>query len=612
MKYDFSGYATRNDLKCTDGRTIKAGAFKDCSGKKVPLVWQHQHNEVGNILGYAILEDRPDGVYAYGVFNNTDQAKQAKEYVQHGDIESLSIYANGLKQHKGDVMHGSIKEVSLVVAGANPGAFIDWVSLEHSEDGESEAEIYYNEPIDHLEGDTDTDKELAHSDESDSAETSDTDGAEGEQEMGGTIEHADNSGKTVGEIYESMTEEQQNVSKIMAVAIAEEMIKDQSDEDDDEEDNEEVKHSEGELEMARNLFERGSGEYNGVDDQVALTHSQINTIFDDAKHGSTLKTSFLAHAEDYGIKDIDWLFPEAKTFQDKPEFISRKMDWVSTVMGGVHRSPFSRVKSVFADITADEARAKGYIKGDLKENEVFTLLRRTTEPCTIYKKQQLDRDDIVDITDFDVVAWIKAEMRMMLDEEIARAILVGDGRLSSDRTHIPEDHVRPIWTEHDLFCIKKEVTIGANDDATSKNFIRTAIKARKDYRGSGNPILFTTEDYLTDMLLLEDSIGHALYETETQLATKLRVSKIVSVPVMENLTRVVTKSGVAYTNTLRGIIVNLSDYNVGADKGGAISFFDDFDIDFNQMKYLIETRISGALTKPFSAIVLETSVQGQG
>ena len=611
MKYDFSGYATRNDLKCTDGRTIKAGAFKDCSGKKVPLVWQHQHNEVGNVLGYAILEDRPDGVYAYGVFNNTEQAKQAKEYVQHGDIESLSIYANGLKQHKGDVMHGSIKEVSLVIAGANPGAFIDWVSLEHSDDGEAEAVLYYNEQIDHLEGDTDTDKELAHSDESDSVETSDTDSAEGETEMDGVIEHADGGEKTVGDIYESMTPEQQNVSKIMAVAIAEEMLKEQFGEgNSDEEDNDEVKHSEGEYEMARNLFE-GSGEYNGADTQVALTHSQINTIFEDAKK-STLKTSFLAHADDYGIKDIDWLFPEAKTFQDKPEFISRKMDWVSVVMSGVHKSPFSRVKSVFADITADEARAKGYIKGDLKENEVFTLLRRTTEPCTIYKRQQLDRDDIIDITDFDVVAWIKAEMRVMLDEEIARAILVGDGRLTSDRTHIPEDHVRPIWKEADLFCIKKEITVGENDDATAKNMIRTAIKARKDYRGSGNPVLFTTEDYLTDMLLLEDSIGHALYETETALATKMRVSKIVTVPVMENLTRTVMKSSTAYTNTLRGIIVNLNDYNVGADKGGAVSMFDDFDIDFNQMKYLIETRISGALIKPFSAIVLETSVQGQG
>ena len=612
MKYDFSGYATRNDLKCTDGRTIKAGAFKDCSGKKVPLVWQHQHNKVGNVLGYAILEDRPDGVYAYGVFNNTDQAKQAKEYVQHGDIESLSIYANGLKQHKGDIMHGSIQEVSLVIAGANPGAFIDWVSLEHSDDGEAEAVIYYNEQIDHLEGDTDTDKELAHSDESDSVETSDTDSAEGETEMDGIIEHADGSEKTVGDIFESMTPEQQNVSKIMAVAIAEEMLKEQSGEgNSDEEDNDEVKHSEGEYEMARNLFE-GSGEYNGADTQVALTHSQINTIFEDAKKGSTLKSSFLAHADDYGIKDIDWLFPEAKTFQDKPEFISRKMDWVSVVMSGVHKSPFSRVKSVFADITADEARAKGYIKGDLKENEVFTLLRRTTEPCTIYKKQQLDRDDVIDITDFDVVAWIKAEMRVMLDEEIARAILVGDGRLTSDRTHIPEDHIRPIWKEADLFCIKKEITVGENDDATAKNMIRTAIKARKDYRGSGNPVLFTTEDYLTDMLLLEDSIGHALYETETALATKMRVSKIVTVPVMENLTRTVMKSSTAYTNTLRGIIVNLNDYNVGADKGGAVSMFDDFDIDFNQMKYLIETRISGALIKPFSAIVLETSVQGQG
>jgi HK97 family phage major capsid protein len=325
-----------------------------------------------------------------------------------------------------------------------------------------------------------------------------------------------------------------------------------------------------------------------------------------------MKTSVLAHADDYGIKDIDWLFPEAKTFQDKPEFISRKMEWVSAVMDGVHKSPFSRIKSVFADITADEARAKGYMKGDLKENEVFTLLRRTTEPCTIYKKQQLDRDDVIDITDFDVVAWIKAEMRIMLDEEIARAILVGDGRLNSDDDKIKEDCVRPIWKEADLFCLKKEVTIGKDDDETAKNFIRACIKSRKDYRGSGSPILFTTEDFLTDMLLLEDSIGHALYPTEQALATKLRVSKIVTVPVMENLTRPVTKSGTAYTNTLMGIIVNLNDYNVGADKGGSISMFDDFDIDFNQQKYLMETRISGALTKPYSAIVLEKSVQGAG
>ena len=619
MDYDFSGYATRNDLECSDGRTIRKGAFSGCSGKVVPLVWQHQHNSIDNLLGHAMLEEREDGMYAYGTFNDTPQGKNAKIAVMHGDVEALSIFANGLKQERGNVLHGTIREVSLVLAGANPGAFIDYIALEHGEGGEpTEAIIFTDELIDPLPGEI-----VEHSESKDSIENEQglveeetTNSKEVE-----SIQHADDApakGKTVQDIIDEMTPEGQKVVKIMTIAGAEAARQELIDKynlpekaDDPLEEEENSNDEEGEVEeMKHNAFD-DANEYVGAVDQAELTHSQIQTIFDDAKK-STLKTSFLAHADEYGIKDIDWLFPEAKTFQDKPEFISRKMDWVSTVMNGVHKSPFSRIKSMFADITADEARAKGYIKGDLKENEVFTLLRRTTEPCTIYKKQTLDRDDIVDITDFDVVAWIKAEMRVMLDEEIARAILVGDGRLTSDRTHIPEDHVRPIWKEADLFCIKKEIPVGQTDDETAKNFIKTAIRARKDYRGSGNPILFTTEDYLTDMLLLEDSIGHSLYETESALATKIRVSKIETVPVMENLTRPVTKSGQAYTNTLRGIIVNLNDYNVGADKGGSVNMFDDFDIDFNQMKYLIETRISGALTKPFSAIVLETSVQGAG
>ena len=625
MDYDFSGYATRNDLECSDGRTIRKGAFSGCSGKVVPLVWQHQHNSIDNLLGHAMLEEREDGMYAYGTFNDTPQGKNAKIAVMHGDVEALSIFANGLKQERGNVLHGTIREVSLVLAGANPGAFIDYIALEHGEGGEpTEAIIFTDELIDPLPGEI-----VEHSESKDSIENeqdSVKEEAINNKEVE-TIQHADDAsdkndapakGKTVQDVIDEMTPEGQKVVKIMTIAGAEaarqELIEKYNlpeKADDPLEEEENTNDEEGEVEeMKHNAFD-DSNEYVGTVDQAELTHSQIQTIFDDAKK-STLKTSFLAHADEYGIKDIDWLFPEAKTFQDKPEFISRKMDWVSTVMNGVHKSPFSRIKSMFADITADEARAKGYIKGDLKENEVFTLLRRTTEPCTIYKKQTLDRDDIVDITDFDVVAWIKAEMRVMLDEEIARAILVGDGRLTSDRTHIPEDHVRPIWKEADLFCIKKEIPVGKTDDETAKNFIKTAIKARKDYRGSGNPILFTTEDYLTDMLLLEDSIGHSLYDTESALATKIRVSKIETVPVMENLTRPVTKGGQAYTNTLRGIIVNLNDYNVGADKGGSVNMFDDFDIDFNQMKYLIETRISGALTKPFSAIVLETSVQGAG
>ena len=595
MKYDFSGYATRNDLKCSDGRTIRSGAFKDCDGKVVPLVWQHQHGDPMNVLGHALLKSVGDGVRAYCSFNDTATAKQARSLVLHGDVNQLSIYANNLVQKNGDVLHGAIKEVSLVIAGANPGAMIDEITMAHGEDGVTdEAIIYNNDIIDEF------DCEIKHSDESVEVEAE-------------PIEHSDtesdkksDDGETIQDVIDTMNEKQKNVMDYaikMAVAKALESV------EEDQEDNNEKGEDE---EMAHNLFE-GDNDYKGVVDQPALTHSQIETIINDAKSGTvTMKGSFLAHADEYGIKDIDWLFPEAKNLQDKPEFISRKMEWVSVVMSGIHRTPFSRIKSMFADITEDAARAKGYIKGNLKKEEVFSLLKRTTDPTTIYKKQKLDRDDVVDITDFDVIAWIKAEMRIMLEEEIARAILVSDGRLNSDDDKIKEDHVRPIWKEADLFCIKKEVTIGSDDDATAKNFIRTAIKARKDYRGSGNPVLFTTEDFLTDMLLLEDSIGHALYETEAQLATKLRVSKIVTVPVMENLTRQVIKNSQAYTNTLMGIIINLNDYNVGADKGGAVSMFDDFDIDFNQMKYLMETRISGALIKPFSAIVLEKSVQGAG
>ena len=597
MKYDFSGYATRNDLKCSDGRTIRAGAFKECNGKVVPLVWQHQHGDPMNVLGHALLEEKNDGMYAYCSFNETEPAKQAKQLVLHGDVNQLSIYANKLVQKSGDVLHGAIREVSLVIAGANPGAMIDNIAMAHGEDGESDEAIIYNDDfIDNLGGETEEsgtpDESIEHFDKDEEViEHADSEDKQEEKKM------AEDSGKTVQDVINTMNEEQKKVMMYLVGVAAEK--------------GGEEKEDEGEEEMKHNVFD-GSDEYMGAADQPELTHSQIETIFKDGKQFGSLKESFLAHADEYGIKDIDWLFPEAKTFQDKPEFISRKMEWVSTVMSGVHRSPFSRIKSMFADITEDEARAKGYIKGNLKKEEVFSLLKRTTTPTTIYKKQKLDRDDIIDITDFDVVAWIKAEMRVMLDEEIARAILVGDGRLNSDDDKIKEDCVRPIWKEEDLFCIKKEVTIGADADATAKNFIRSCIKSRKDYRGSGNPVLFTTEDFLTDMLLLEDSIGHALYPTEQALATKLRVSKIVTVPVMENLTRAVTKSGQAYTNTLMGIIVNLNDYNVGADKGGSISMFDDFDIDFNQQKYLMETRISGALTKPYSAIVLEKSVQGAG
>jgi len=599
MKYDFSGYATRNDLKCSDGRTIRAGAFKECNGKVVPLVWQHQHGDPMNVLGHALLEEKSDGMYAYCSFNETEPAKQAKQLVLHGDVNQLSIYANKLVQKSGDVLHGAIREVSLVIAGANPGAMIDNIAMAHGEDGESDEAVIYNDDfIDNLGGETeDVEDSIEHSEE-ENEEVIEHAESEDKQEEKKMAEDSGAKEKTVQDVIDTMNEEQKKVMMYL-VGVAAEKGGEKETED------------EGEKEMKHNVFDN-SEEYTGAADQAELTHSQIETIINDGKKFGSLRDSFLAHADDYGIKDIDWLFPEAKTFTDKPEFISRKMEWVSTVMSGVHKSPFSRIKSMFADITEDEARAKGYIKGNLKKEEVFSLLKRTTTPTTIYKKQKLDRDDIIDITDFDVVAWIKAEMRVMLDEEIARAILVGDGRLASDDDKINEDNIRPIWKEADLFCLKKEVTVGADDDATAKNFIKAAIKARKDYRGSGNPVLFTTEDNLTDILLLEDSIGHKLYKTEAEVATAMRVSKIVTVPVMENLTRQVTKSGNTYTNTLMGIIVNLNDYNVGADKGGAISMFDDFDIDYNQQKYLIETRCSGALTKPYSAIVLEKSVQNQG
>lgn len=622
MVYDFGGYATRNDLRCSDGRTIRKDAFKDCDGITVPLVYQHEHGNVGAVLGHALLENRDDGVYCYCAFNDTDSGKNAKELVKHGDIKSLSIYANKLVEKAGNVVHGMIREVSLVLAGANPGAFIDTLSISHSdeEDTMEEEALIYPDFNDELEELSHADDEKESKDDSEETIQDVIDSMSeiqkkvlyflvGKAKEGGSkevehsddddssLEHEDSDGEsddeTVEDVVETMSDKQK---KVMYFLIGKAM---------------ENKNTKGEKDMAvaHNAFEDQNG-YVAVDSKDELTHSEMETIIKDGKRMGSLKESFLAHAADYGIDQIDWLFPEPKATSDKPEFISRRMEWVSTVMNGVSRSPLSRIKSMFADIREDEARAKGYIKGHLKKDEVFSLLKRSTTPTTIYKKQKLDRDDIVDITDFDVVAWIKGEMRIMLDEEIARAILVGDGRLASDDDHINEDNVRPIWKEADLFCIKKEVTVGSTDDETSKNFIRTCIKSRKDYRGSGNPTLFTTEDMLSDLLLLEDSIGHKLYKTEAELATALRVSKIVTVPVMDNLTRPVTKSGQAYTNTLKGIIVNLNDYKVGADKGGSINMFEDFDIDYNQEKYLIETRISGCLVKPFSAIVLETSTQG--
>lgn len=573
-QYDFSGWATRANLKCSDGRTIMKDAFKDNDGKTVPLVWNHQHNDPLNVLGHALLENRDSGVYAYCTFNDTESGQEAKKLVAHGDVTALSIYANKLKQQGGNVLHGAIREVSLVLAGANPGAYIDSV-IAHGEESEEEGIIYTGENI-----------ELSHADENKNAEQ-----AKGEKEtMAEEAKAPEAAGKdkTVQEVFDTLNEEQKTVVyAIIGQALEEAGVKENE--------------SEGEEDMKHNVFENDNNDNTLIhkDNGEALTHSDMEAIFNDAKRYGSLKDSVLAH----GITNIDYLFPEAQTVGEVPGLISRDMDWVAKLMGKVHHSPFSRIKSLFANLTEDEARAKGYIKGNLKKEEVFSLLKRSTTPTTIYKKQKLDRDDVVDITDFDVVAFLKAEMRKMLDEEIARAVLVGDGRLASSDDKINEQNIRPIWTDADLFTIKYKVTFEANAtaDQKAKAFIRAAVKSRKEYKGSGNPILFTTEDMLTDCLLLEDTQGRVIYETADKLKTALRVSDIVTVPVMENLSRV---SG-SDTLNLMGLIVNPADYNVGADKGGAVNMFDDFDIDYNQQKYLIETRCSGALTKPYSAIALE-------
>lgn len=573
MKYDFSGWATRNNIKCSDGRTILKDAFKQHDGQTVPLVWNHQHNESANVLGHAVLENRDEGVYAYCTFNDTEAGKNAKLLVEHGDVTALSIYANQLKQKGSNVMHGTIREVSLVLAGANPGAFIDSV-IRHGEFCEDEAVIYTGEEL-----------TLQHADDpSDKADEKDK---KGDDEV-------DNNEKTIKDVFDTLNEEQKNVVYALIGQALEDKEMAQSAIEENENN---IEEDGGEQEMKHNVFE-GKEE---MKDNV-LSHDAIETILKDAKRYGSLKESFLAHADDYGIKQIDWLFPDAKNVNMPPDFIKRDDSYVQKVMRGVHHVPFSRIKSMFADITADQARAKGYIKGNLKKEEVFTLLKRTTTPTTIYKKQKLDRDDVVDITDFDVVAWLKMEMRMMLDEEIARAILVGDGRSSSDDDKINEMNIRPISRDEDLYCVKAPVAVAAaaTEDEIAKAFIRTVIKSRKEYKGSGSPTLFTTEDVITNCLLLEDKNGRVIYDTVDKLATALRVKEIVPVEVMENAKTMVNK----VEKPLMAIMVNLVDYYVGADKGGAINMFDDFDIDYNQQKYLMETRCSGALVKPFSAIAV--------
>ena len=579
-KYDFSGWCTRTNLKCSDGRTILKDAFKGNDGQTVPLVWNHQHNDPFNVLGHALLKNCEDGVYSYCKFNDTESGQAAKQLVEHGDVTALSIYANQLKQQGGNVLHGAIREVSLVLAGANPGAYIDSI-ISHGEESDEEAIIYTGEDItlSHSEDEnSEKDESLKHADE-DKGETNKM-----EEE---TKKPEDQEGEeTVEDVWNTLSEKQ----KTVVYAIIGQALEDEG---------EDQNNQQGEDQMKQNVFDKD-------DQNNSLSHDAMNTIIGDAKRYGSMKESFLAHAQEYGIENVDYLFSDGKADSPVPGFIKRDTGWVSKVMAGVTHSPFSRIKSLFADITEDDARAKGYIKGNLKKEEVFSLLKRSTTPTTIYKKQKMDRDDIVDITDFDVVAFLKSEMRLMLDEEIARAILVGDGRLSSSDDKINEQNIRPIWKDDDLYTIKQTVNVanGATDSDKAKEFIKSVIKSRKNYKGSGEPTLYTTEDVLTDCLLLEDTTGRVIYDSVEKLRNTLRVKEIVTVPVMEGLSRMSGSDNL----DLMGIIVNLKDYKVGADKGGAINMFDDFDIDYNQQKYLIETRCSGALVKPYSAIALECKV----
>ncbi len=632
-KYDFSGYATKNNIRCSDGRTIRKNAFVDNDGMTVPLVWQHRHNEPSNVLGHALLENREDGVYAYGSFNDTAEGQRAKTLVRHGDITKLSIYANGLKQTTdGSVMHGNIREVSLVLAGANPGAYIQTLDIQHSDDPDYDelfdAEIYSDDDItiQHADDDEEEDDlkkklkkpplaDLVKEDKSDNeeateepTESEETDEEDEDEGKGKKIAHSDNtnkeentmpntnSEKTVQDVLNELTEEQMNV---VAYLIGE-AVQSKGDEaqhgyyDYDEED----------YLMHTNVFEQNP-------EMEFLAHAdaffdESEAIFAEAKKSNSLKDVVLAHAQDYGIEDIDLLFPDDRAIDNEPDMISRDQAFVKEFMDRVHKSPFARIKSIHADITEAEARAKGYVKGTKKLDEVFRLLKRATAPTTVYKHQKLDRNDIIDITDFDIIVFLKKEMRLMLNEELVRAMLVGDGRSSSAADKIDEQCIRPIWTDDDLYTIKQTISFtgGMTDNEKARAIIVGAIKARKNYRGKGSPIFFTTEDTLTLLLLATDNDGRDLYDTPEKLATKLRVAKIVTSEILENLTR--TDDGTTYT--LVGIIVNPNDYNVGTDKGGEVSLFEDFDIDFNQQKYLIETRLSGALVHPYSAIALESVV----
>lgn len=574
--YDFGGYATRNDIRCTDGRTIRKNAFAGNDGMTVPLVWQHNHDSPENVLGHGLLENREDGVYVYGKFNNTEMGRQAKELVKHGDMTRLSIYANRLTERNKDVLHGEIREVSLVYAGANDGAYIDTLSFSHGDDSDADEVIIYSGE--------DFSLDISHNEEK---------------------EMPKDDNRTIQDVINEMTEEQKNVLYyLVGNALSSE-------------ENSNIEH--GDDNMKYNVFE-GKESTDAVISHMEALQADTQAIFADAKRCGSLRDSFLAHAEtgttttpSYGIEDIELLFPDYKKVPEDPNVISRDMEWVGELLGKVKKTPFSRIKTLNIDITGDDARALGYKKGKFKKEEVVVASKRTTDPTTIYKKQKFDRDDLVDITDWSVVSFIKSEMRTMLDEEIARAVLIGDGRLASDDNHIDQTKIRPIYEDVPLFSARVSMGLDSSKPEThGETFIDRVIETRKKYKGSGNPVLFTTEDFLAKLLLIKDDIGHYIYKSITELATVLRVSKIITVPVMDGIKKVGDselaklegyESGTTYN--LIAILVNPTDYRIGADKGGEINFFDDFDIDYNQQKYLIETRMSGALIKPHSAIIYE-------
>ena len=576
--YDFSGYATKANTKCYDGLTIAPNAFKGDNGKKVPVVWNHNHSGPEYVLGHALLQNRKDGVYAYVKLNDTPSGQTALEAVRCGDIDAMSIFANGLRKAGQTVMHGVIRELSLVLAGCNPGALIDEIVAHGADnDGEGgEAFIYTDGGISLKHGLDPDDNPLNEEDDN----------------------MAKAGGKTLEEVVDTMNDEQKEALYALVGMAKDSVDDDELDEDDDDYDEDDYDDDEDyedeEDDMKHNVFDNDP-------EQGVLRHSmdEINAAIADGKSCGSMKDAFIAH----GIEDVEWLFPEDHLLDTPPRIIDRDQSWVSKVMSGVHHIPFSRVKSMAADLTEEDARAKGYIKGNFKKEQVFSLLKRSTTPTTVYKKQKMDRDDVADITGFDVIAWLKQEMRVKLNEELARAYLIGDGRLSSSDDKINEGNIRPIYNDDDLFTIKVQVETAAGDDTATKldKMMTAVLKARKNYKGAGNPTFYTTEDILTDLRLMKDKIGHRLYKNDAEVAEALRVKEIVTVPQMENMKGV---NGGEFV----GIIVNLADYTVGADKGGAVNMFDDFDIDYNQQKYLIETRCSGAMTTPFGAMAIEYKV----